>query len=116
MKKNSLFVALLLMFSIIGQIRFLDDYLNRGSEMEMHINTVNKVDKNLNDVRIQIMIPDLDDERIVSNTFDVEKKEKDGKFVFWDVPEDTKKGEYLMRIVVSNDEHKSVKYRYVRVV
>ena len=45
---------------------------------------------------------------------DLDDNEKKGKFLFWDTAEDFE-GEVLVRISVSNDDIRRVKYRYIEI-
>ena len=113
-KSYQIFLDLFLVFGLIGMIR--DNGPAGTDEMYfMHVNVINDGEDDLEELRVRVLIYDLG---IVfqSNSFDVDDNEKDGKFIFWDVPEGTNPGTYWARITVSNDDEKDVKHRLITVV
>jgi len=88
--------------------------LDRGDELEMHINVVNNLDEDLEDVHVRMLIYDLG---IVvdSNTLDVDDMDNAGKFLFWDTDR-VPAGDYLVRVVASNDDFRNVNHRYISII
>lgn len=108
--RHQVFLALVLVFGLIGAIR-VNDY---GEDMLFfHVNVVNDGAKDLDDLSVRVLIYDLG---IVLQTssFDLEDGDADGKFLFLD-KEDIDPGTYLARITVSNDDVRGVKHRYVTI-
>ena len=108
--RHQVFLALVLVFGLIGAIR-VNDY---GDDMLFfHVNVVNDGAKDLDDLRVRVLIYDLG---LVLQTgnFDLQDGDTDGKFLFLD-KEDIKPGTYLARITVSNDDVREVKHRYVTI-
>ncbi|MCK4521592.1 MAG: hypothetical protein KAU20_03385 [Nanoarchaeota archaeon] len=104
-KQIFLFVVLLLAVFGLSKVRFLaiDDGL------EMFASIMNSGSNDIDDVRVIAYMPEIG-EIIRSNTFDIDDGENYEKIMLWDrLP----KGEHLVRVVASNDKHRSVKYRYV---
>ena len=106
-------VFFLVIFSFFGMIRG-NEPLSSGDELEMHVNIVNKLDEDLEDVHVRMLIYGLG---IVvdSNTLDVDDMDNVGKFLFWDTDR-VPAGDYLMRVVVSNDYFRNVKHRYISII
>ncbi|MEK6949203.1 MAG: hypothetical protein AABX34_03210 [Nanoarchaeota archaeon] len=103
-------LAVFLVFGLIGAIR-VNDY---GDEMLFfHVNVVNDGPKDLDDLRVRVLIYDLGLILQTSN-FDLQDGDTDGKFLFLDT-EDIEPGTYLARITASNDEAREVKHRYITV-
>ena len=111
MKKILMIGFVFLILGLIGRIRFLDDNIMIGDELQTHINLVNREKTEIKDLRVKMYIPDLGI-MIVGNGLDIKGKEKQGRFLFWDAD---KAGDYLVRIVATSDKAKDVKYRYVTV-
>ena len=103
-----------LIFGLIGMIRGLDP-VSPGDLFFMHVNVNNDEGKDLDDLRVRVLIYDLG---IVLRTssFDLDDGDTTGKFVFWDVPYDAKTGTYWARITVSNDEVREVRHRLITIV
>ena len=103
------------MFSL-SRIRFLDDHVEMGSEVEMHASIVNDVyedDKyqKQKEVRVIAYIPELG-EVINSPRFDIDRHDSYGKMMWWDA---VAPGDYLVRITASNDDFSARKFRYITV-
>tara|TARA_B100002003_G_C14048193_1_gene504911 strand:- start:220 stop:591 length:372 start_codon:yes stop_codon:yes gene_type:complete len=107
------------MFSL-SRIRFLDDHVTMGNEVEMHTSIVNDVYKDTTsgieyqkqkEVRVIAYIPELG-EIVNSPRFDIDKHDSYGKMMWWDA---VAPGDYLVRITASNDDFSSRKFRYITV-
>ena len=108
--RHQVFLAVFLALGLIGAIR-VNDY---GDDMLFfHVNVVNDGAKDLDDLRVRVLIYDLG---LVLQTgnFDLQDGDADGKFLFLD-KEDIEPGTYLARITVSNDDVREVKHRYVTI-
>ena len=105
-------IFIFLVLGILGQIRFLEENILVGNELETHVNIVNRERTDIDNLRVKMFIPDLGIV-ISGNPVDIEGREKQGRFLFWDA--DVKQGEYLVRIIASSDKTKDVKYRYITV-
>ena len=116
METKQIFVLVFLVLSIfsLSRIRFLDNHVMHGDELEVHTSMVNRGDKDIDDVRVVALFPDLGED-VRANSFDVQDHDNHGKFLWWDVPSTIPKGEYLVRITASNDNHRSRKFRYITV-
>lgn len=66
----------------------------------------------LNDLHVSAYIPDLG-VYIPGKSGDLYPGERGSRTLVWEVPKDVQPGEYMMRIVVSNDDVRKVKHRYV---
>ena len=98
--------------SFFGQIRG-NDPVQSGQMLEYHVNVVNHAKYDLDDVHLNMFVYDLG-ELIVTNTFDVDDTDNAGKFLFWDT-DDVAPRDYLVRITLSNDDFREVKYRYITI-
>jgi len=108
--KHQVFLALVLVFGLIGSIR-VNDY--RDDMFFFHVNVVNDGAKDLDDLRVSVLIYDLGVILQTSN-FDLQDGDTDGKFLFFD-KDYIKPGNYLARITVSNDDAREVRHRYVTI-
>ena len=108
--RHHIFLAVFLVLGLIGAVR-INDY---GDDMLFfHVNVVNDGAKDLDDLRVRVLIYDLGLILQTSN-FDLQDGDTDGKFLFLDT-EDIEPGTYLARITASNDEAREVKHRYITV-
>lgn len=114
MESHKILFVVLLVFGLIGAIRS-NDPVSANDAYFMHININNVGTENLDDLSVKVLIYDLG---IVlqTNSFDLNDGDRDGKFIFWDVPSYAKPGKYLARITVSNDDVRRVKHRYITIV
>lgn len=121
MKFQWMILSLFLVFSVaglverdpvLGMIR-TNSPVKSGELFEMHVNVVNDLEDDLDDMHLRLFFPELG-EYFQVNTFDIDDNDKQGKWFTWalDIPP----GEYLTRITVSNDDFRSVKYRYITVI
>jgi len=114
--KKQTFLLIFLVFAVfsMSRIRFLDEYVMPGGELEVHTSVVNSGDRDIDDVRVVAYFPELGE---TSNgaRFDVQDKDNHGKLFWWNVPQTIPPGEYLVRITASNDGHRARKFRYITV-
>lgn len=88
-----------------GKIRYGSVYDNN---LELHYNARNDGSKNIDNSKVILWIPELDF-YIRTSTFDLEKREKHGQFLF--LPQDeVKKGTYLTKMTLSSDHAKDSKW------
>lgn len=113
MKKKMVVFFVLVILSFFGMIRS-NEPVARNGELGMHVNVVNDLNNDLDDVHLSMLIYDLG---IVvnTNTFDVDDRDNVGKFLFWEA-ENIPPGDYLVRITVSNDDFRNVKHRYISII
>ena len=108
--RHHIFLAVFLVLGLIGAVR-INDY---GDDMLFfHVNVVNDGAKDLDDLRVRVLIYDLSIVLQTSN-FDLQDGDTDGKFLFLD-KENIEPGTYLARITVSNDDVREVKHRYITI-
>ena len=112
MKEKIFALSVLLVLSFFGMIRS-NDPVASGDELEMHVNVVNDNDYDLDDMHLKFLIYDLGI-TVNTNTFDVDDMSNTGKFLFWET-EGIPAGDYLVRIIASNDDFRSVKHRYISI-
>ena len=113
-KKTLILAILVLSIFSFTKLRFLDDHLAPGEELEMFTSFVNRGTSDVENVRVIAFLPDLGDFVKTSN-FDVNNGDNYGNMMWWDVPQDAPKGEYLVRISAGNEDHKVRKFRYITV-
>lgn len=112
MKRVAMIFTIFLTLALMGKVRFLDDNIMVGDEMETHVNVINSENTDLDDVRVRMLIPELGI-MISTNPLDIGGNEKQGRFLFWDA--DAEPGEYLVRIRATSDESRSLVYRYITI-
>ena len=110
--RHQLFLALILVFGLIGSIRSYspDPYDDMPF---VHVNVKNEFGKKMEGLKVRVFIYELDTVLQTGN-FDLGKDDKDGKFVFLK-GNGLKPGTYLARITASNDEAREVKHRYITI-
>lgn len=113
MNKPVIFFITILLVGL-GQIRFWDEYIKVGQELELHVNVVNDKPYDLDDFRVKVHIFGLT--RLTSHNFDIDDNDSYGLFFHYRIPYNTKKGDYLVRITASNDDFKDVEYREITIV
>lgn len=113
MRKKLMVFFVLAILGFFGMIRSNEPVM-RGYELGTHVNIVNSLDEDLEDVHLSMLVYDLG---IVvnTNTFDVDSNDNMGRFVFWKTDK-VPKGDYLVRIAASNDDFRNVKHRYISVI
>jgi hypothetical protein len=97
----------------LGSIRFFEEYFSSGDELGMVVNVLNHDGKQLDNVKIMVYSPELD-YYYSSGSFDVPKHGVYSRVIYDEVPQ--VKGEYLVKIVVRNDDFKESAYRYITIV
>src|SRR3989338_2197439 len=108
--RHQVFLAVFLALGLIGAIR-VNDY---GNDMLFfHVNVVNDGAKDLDDLRVRVLIYDLG-LILQTGNFDLQDGDTDGKFLFLN-KDDIEPGTYLARITVSNDDVREVRHRYVTI-
>lgn len=109
-----LFIALT-GFNPLGYIRS-NEPVTYGDELEMHVNINNDLDKDIDNVRVRAYIIDTFDEYVLySNNIEIPKGDKASTWLFWDVPRNAPKGDYLVRVVANGDGFKDVDYTWVSI-
>ncbi len=98
----------------LGQIRFLDEHIKLGQELEMHVNVINDKSYDLDDFRVRVNVLGLT--TLTSHSFDIDDNENYGLFFHYLIPKNTKKGDYLVKITASNDDLRDTEYRYITIV
>jgi hypothetical protein len=111
--KKTIFVVFLVfaLFSL-SRIRFWDNHVSSGDELEIHTSMINSYEEDMDDVRVVAYLPELG-EVIRSPRFDIQDNDNYGKFMWWDVSENIPPGEYLVRIAASNDGNRARKFRHI---
>lgn len=100
-------------FNPLGQIR-PNEPVNAGGELEVHVNLNNHLHHSLDNVRIRGYMPELD-AFAYGSSLDVGRHKKTGSWLYWDIPEDTPKGDYLVRVVASGDGFRDVDYTWASI-
>ena len=113
MQKMVIFLLPILLVGI-GQIRFWDEYVRVGQELQLHVNVVNDKPYDLDDFRVKVHIFGLT--WLSSNTFDIDDHDNVGLWFYYLIPKNTKKGDYLVKITASNEDFKDTEYRFITVV
>ena len=108
--KYGILAAVFLTLALIGSIR--TDGLEDDAFF-FHVNVINDGTKDMDDLRVSVLIYDLGIVLQTSN-FDLQDGDTDGKFLFLD-KEDIEPGTYLARITVSNGDVREVRHRYVTI-
>ena len=111
MEGYKILFAMFLVFGLIGMIRS-NEPVSANDAYFMHVNVNNDGEDDLDDLSVKVLIYDLG---IIlrTNTFDLDDGDRDGKFIFWDVPSYIEPGDYLVRVTVSNDDVRKVKHRVI---
>ena len=78
MEIYKLFFAIILVFGLLGSIRY---YEPEKDLLYMHINVNNEGTKDLDDLRVKVLFYDLG-EILQTNTFDLNDGEKSGRVIF----------------------------------
>ena len=109
--RHQMFLALVLIFSLIGSIRTYSD--SKDDMSFLHVNVKNEGASKIEGLKVRIFIYDLD-ALLQTNPFDLDNGDSTGKLIFWDAPY-VAPGTYLVRITVSNDDFREVKHRFVTI-
>jgi len=113
MKKELLILLLVIAMAPLVQVRFSDEYIKQGSEFEVHARVINELKSDMDNIRIRAVIPELG-VMFTTGNFDVEDKSSESRFLHWDT-KGYPKGDYLIKIVTSNEDFANVKYRYLTI-
>ncbi len=83
--------------------------------MPVIIKIVNEFGFELEDLRLRIMGLDVDtfDAR---GGFDIDGKQSKNKFLYLPIPSTTQPGEYMVRVVLTNEDIRKVRHRYITVI
>ena len=111
------FIAMMFMTGVtgIGQIRFLDDTISPGSEVEIHANILNRVDSDADNVRLSVYIPELG-YYMPFRGMDINERSSYGKMMFFDLEDDIEPGDYLVRVRSFSEGYSDSKYRYITII
>ncbi len=116
MDGKQIFLCMVLVLAVfsLSKIRFLNEYIGPDDELEMYTSVANRGDSDdIDDVRVTVYFPDLG-EIFRANTFDIDDNNAYGKHMWWNLGS-VPKGDYLVRISASNDNHRDTKFRYITV-
>jgi len=113
MQSHKILFVMFLVFGLIGSIR-ISDPMGSDDLFFMHVNVNNEGTNDLDDLRVRVLIYDLGI-ILQTNPFDLDDKDTDGKFLFWDVPSYVGPGDYWARITVSNDDVNEVRHRLITI-
>lgn len=95
----------------VGAVR-QENYAYAGDYYWMRVSFENNI-RDKPDLKLAVYIPDLGvyERKIIRNA----KQKKFSEPVLLPIPHDAEPGEYFMRIVISSDGFKRVKYRFIEV-
>jgi hypothetical protein len=113
-KKLGLSIVFLLAIVGLSKIEFLDDVVASGNDLEVFTSVLNSGADDQDDVRVITYFPELG-LSVNSQRFDVQDNDNVWQLMWWDVPSNIPKGDYLVRVAASNDNFRSHKYRYITV-
>ena len=104
----------------ISRIRILShgvevDKAEPGDELELIVNIKNTGEKDLKDVKVMFTIPDLGVRR-TAGPFKLKQGKTATRHVYMELPYYSAPGEYDIRISVSSNEIRRVKYRWITVI
>ena len=107
----SLFLVIVMHHSFpqMGMVRMDPSYT--GEEMAVHVNVLNPLDKDMEDATVSLFIPEADDFYYKTKGFDVPENGKHGRYVFPGFEEEH--SGMLVRIMVENDDGRTVKWRHI---
>lgn len=110
---SALIIALLIFSSLsISKVRFLDDILYPGDELDVLAVIANRDTGSANDVRVLIDFPELGDS-INGGRVDIASADHHSRVSTWNVPRSIMTGEYLVRIIASNDDGSTRAFRRI---
>lgn len=92
----------------IPSVILLDETVEAGDQAVGFIK-VEGLQKANDDVRLTFMIPELGVKRQIA----IREGEDVTKYIVAEIPSDAERGEYLVRVVLSSDDFKEVKHRFV---
>jgi hypothetical protein len=99
----------------IDSLKILNEYVKPGEDLEISLKLGNDGNKVLKRGKITAVVDDLG---LIakSNQFDIKPGETVNKRLLLNIPYDVKPGKYEVRVTISNDESRRVKYREFTVV
>ena len=112
MKNYKILFVVFIALGLIGAIRG-NDPVSFGDMFFMHVNVVNDGTKDLDDLKVSVLIYDLG-VILQTSQFDLNDGDTDGKFLFWD-GSDAEPGYYWARVTVSNDDVREVQHRIITI-
>ena len=115
MNSKQIFLCVVLVLAVfsLSKIRFLNEYISPDDELGMYASVANRGGSDIDDVRVTAYFPELG-EVFRANTFDIDDNGAYGKLMWWNIGS-VPKGDYLIRISASNDDHRVRKFRYITV-
>ena len=105
------------MFVVFGMIGtfYIDEPLERGEVETGYFNVRNDLNKGMDEVNVNLYVYDLG-LRFTSKTSDIQKRDSVMQRIFMPIPYDVEPGEYVTKIVVSNDKYRDSKHTYLSIV
>ena len=99
----------------INSIKFDNEFVKAGDNIELFINFENKVNFHIRDARLTAIIQDLG---IRSKTVkaDVGKNQDSSNLLILEIPENTEPGRYYVKIVIDLDGDRRIKYRPIEII
>ena len=117
-KEIGLMIAAILVFGFAGfspmRTIIVEEPASAGKEFSTHVNLRNNLDYDVEDVNVRIFIYDLG-LAFYSSSFDMDKMDGTGLWVFGNMPSYVPAGDYLARVTASNDNFREVKHVYIAV-
>ena len=117
-KEIGLMIAAILVFGFAGfspmRTIIVEEPASAGKEFGTHVNLRNNLNLDVEKVSVRIFIYDLG-LSFYSSSFDMDKKDSTGLWVFGDMPSYAPAGDYLARVTASNDNFREVKHVYIAV-
>jgi hypothetical protein len=89
-----------------------DEEVPAVEPVDVYYRVSNDADSRVEDLSFRVFIPDLDVYE-VSPRFDVSRGDTVSGTMFFELPYDVQPGEYVVRFVVSNDDEKRTKHRFI---
>ncbi len=93
----------------------MNDQFEQGEDLQVRVTMNNDGETKLKDVSVTIVIQELNVRRKIG-PFDLKKEEDINQLVLAEMPENVKPGDYDVRITISNDFMKRVKYRTITII
>lgn len=102
-----IFLILLISVIHVGKIRPLDE----DKDVVFHVNTVNRADYDFEDARVSVYLPDFG-MFYRTTEYDLDSNNVKVKQIEMNLPEEAS-GWYPVRVTLSNDEERKVKYSWI---
>lgn len=110
MKYYSIFLSILLVFSLLGSIRFLDDNDFISEDIIVHANLKNRGSDTIYNTKVKFLVLDDVEIRGASSSTHLDSGDKTSKIAYTD--NNLQPGEYWVRIYAYGDDGKrSIKHR-----